>query len=963
MTPRPVILGAAAIIGTCLLAPSFLPSPSFAAAAPVSAASQRSDVQDHDDAWHVDTADEAQVEVHDGVVTFTGTATTGTVTVTTRGATVTAPVRDGKWAADVPARIGAAISARFDLRATDGGPVTATAQRQVSTIAQTTPVAGKWGFDFAPDQAVTAEDGKITLTGTAPDGTVAVKGTYGDALASTTTTDGRWSVEVPVRSTGLTHLHFTLTVDGKQIRNDYRRVDVTVPADSAFAVDTPNRSDVELHDGSVRFTGTATTGEVTVAGLGGTTTVPVEDGKWTADLPARLGTTFDVTFQLRASHGGLVTNTVKRQVTTVAEVTPVAGKWGFDFAQGQEVTAEDGKVTLTGTAPDGTVDVTSHNGTPIASTEARDGRWSVEVPVAATGPTTLRFLLTVDGKQVRSDYRYVDVTVPADSAFAVDTPNRSEVELHDGSVRFTGTATTGEVTVAGLGATTTVPVENGTWTADLPARLGYTFDVTFQLRHTHGGPVTNTVKRQVTTVAETTPVAGKWGFDFAQGEKVTAKDGKITLTGTAPDGTVTTKDLSGDTVATTEARDGRWSVEVPVRSAGGLTLRFALTVDGQQVRKDERTVDVTVPADSAFAVDTPNRSDVELHDGTATFTGTATAGQVTVAGLGATTTVPVEDGKWTADLPARVGYTFDVTFQLRATEGGPVTNTVKRQVTTVAETAPVAGKWGLDVTEGQVFEAHDGKVTLTGTAPDGTVTVRNGNREDVVQTEAHDGKWSVDYPVSEYGHQSLTFLLTVDGQQVRRESRTIQITEQRGPVDAAWGIDVADRGTVTVDDGTTTLTGTATKGEVTIVNRYYHSTQTVPVVDGRWSATEYVPYLGTDKMTFDFVLREAPGAFKSAEETRTFAVPESEIVDFTLDPETPQIVDGLAQLSGTSEAGEIVITERNKPGEVARFTVGKGAWKQGVPLAAGRHAITIKYISDRPNVSSTSRNVLLSVVE
>ncbi len=642
MTPRPVILGAAAIIGTCLLAPSFLPSPSFAAAAPVSAASQRSDVQDHDDAWHVDTANEAQVEVHDGVVTFTGTATTGTVTVTTRGATVTAPVRDGKWAADVPARVGVAISARFDLRATDGGPVTATAQRQVSTIAQTTPVAGKWGFDFAPDQAVTAEDGKITLTGTAPDGTVAVKGTYGDALASTTTTDGRWSVEVPVRSTGLTHLHFTLTVDGKQVRNDYRRVDVTVPADSAFAVDTPNRSDVELHDGSVRFTGTATTGEVTVAGLGGTTTVPVEDGKWTADLPARLGVTFDATFQLRASHGGLVTNTVKRQVTTVAEVTPVAGKWGFDFAQGQEVTAKDGKVTLTGTAPDGTVDVTSHNGTPIASTEARDGRWSVEVPVAATGPTTLRFLLTVDGKQVRSDYRYVDVTVPADSAFAVDTPNRSEVELHDGSVRFTGEATSGEVTVAGLGATTTVPVENGTWTADLPARLGYTFDVTFQLRahprrpgHEHRQAPGHHRRRDRTDRRQV-------GLRLRPGPEGHGEGRQGHPHRHRPRGH---RDREGPqrirTVATTEARDGRWSVEVPVGSAGGPTLRFTLSVDGEQVRKDERTVDVTVPADSAFAVDTPNRSDVELHDGTVTFTGTATAGQVTVTGLGATTTVPV----------------------------------------------------------------------------------------------------------------------------------------------------------------------------------------------------------------------------------------------------------------------------------------------------------------------------------
>ena len=546
--------------------------------------------------------------------------------------------------------------------------------------------------------------------------------------------------------------------------------------------------------------------------------------------------------------------------------------------------------------------------------------------------------------------------------FSVDVANRAQVELHDGIVRFTGTALSGEVTVSGLSATTTVPVTDGKWTADLPARLGVTFTTKFELRTERGGPVASSTQRQVTTVPEVTPIAGKWGFDFAQGQKVTAKDGKITLTGTAPDGRVAVKDYTGSDIATTEARDGRWSIEVPVRTAGATQLRFTLTVDGKQVRSDYRSIDVTVPADSAFAVDVENRAQVEVHDGTATFTGTATTGEVTVAGLGATTTVPVEDGKWTADLPVRVGYTFDVTFTLRATAGGPVTNTVKRQVTTIAETAPVAGKWGIDFSDNHVFEARDGKVTLTGTAPDGTVSVLDGIHDDV-QTEARDGRWSVDFPVSHYGYQSLTFILTVDGQPVRRDNRVIKIDEQRGPVDAAWGIDVADGGTVTVDDGTTTLTGTATKGEVTIVNKHYNRTQTVPVVDGRWSAKEYVPYQGTDKMKFDFVLREAPGAFKSAEETRTVTVPASPTVPFALSQEPPRIVDGLAQFSGTSEAGEIVITERKKPGEVARFTVGKGEWKQGVPLSVGSHAITIKYISDRPNVSSLSRNIIITVVE
>ena len=181
--------------------------------------------------------------------------------------------------------------------------------------------------------------------------------------------------------------------------------------------------------------------------------------------------------------------------------------------------------------------------------------------------------------------------------------------------------------------------------------------------------------------------------------------------------------------------------------------------------------------------------------------------------------------------------------------------------------------------------------------------------------------------------------------------------------DPAWGIDLANGATVVVEDGATTISGTATAGEVTIVNNSFRrSTETVPVVDGRWTSKQDVSYAGDDHAVFGVTLRGTPGGQELAKETRIVAVPRTSSIVFSVDPGKKQTIDGLAQLSGTAEPGEVVITRLGKSEQIARFRVGKGNWKQGVPLAVGSHVITVKYIADRQNVGSRTVNQALTVL-
>lgn len=166
----------------------------------------------------------------------------------------------------------------------------------------------------------------------------------------------------------------------------------------------------------------------------------------------------------------------------------------------------------------------------------------------------------------------------------------------------------------------------------------------------------------------------------------------------------------------------------------------------------------TVPSDDAFAVDVDPREPIPAVDGTVTITGTATRGEVTVSsGRGEPlTTAPVQDGRWSATVPAGSQRVIALRFELRQTAGGPVTNTIEQPVFVAsAPTTP------FQVEYQAAYHREDGRVHLTGTAPAGEVTVLR-SRERLGTTTAADGTWELDVPLA-VGRHGLRFVFQPDG--------------------------------------------------------------------------------------------------------------------------------------------------------------------------------------------------------
>ncbi|PYY39662.1 hypothetical protein [Curtobacterium sp. MCPF17_046] len=166
----------------------------------------------------------------------------------------------------------------------------------------------------------------------------------------------------------------------------------TIPSDDAFSVDVDRAHPLQPVDGKVTVSGTATRGAVTVTDTEGVPlgTAPVQDGRWRVDVPATESGVLVLRFDLRPERGGPVSDSVRQAFVVAAQPsTP------FTFEQAAEYQRHDGLVHFEGTAPEGRL-VAFRLREKIGETRASGGRWSVDVPLAA-GHHGVRFLFVPDG--------------------------------------------------------------------------------------------------------------------------------------------------------------------------------------------------------------------------------------------------------------------------------------------------------------------------------------------------------------------------------------------------------------------------------------------------------------------------------------------------------------------------------------------------------------------------------------
>ncbi|MFJ3029949.1 hypothetical protein ACIPEQ_13995 [Curtobacterium sp. NPDC087080] len=175
---------------------------------------------------------------------------------------------------------------------------------------------------------------------------------------------------------------------------------------------------------------------------------------------------------------------------------------------------------------------------------------------------------------------------------------------------------------------------------------------------------------------------------------------------------------------------------------------------------------------ASLRLDQQQGAELTPKDGKVTLSGRASSGWVTIRGGNEQilATAQVQNGRWSVDIPAATGPQYALIALSNTEQGAPLARTVLRYVVRDDSDEPGDGNGGgeqvdpaslrLDQQQGAELTPKDGKVTLSGRASSGWITVRDLEHGSDTTTEVHDGHWSVDVPATTPGWQIASIALS-----------------------------------------------------------------------------------------------------------------------------------------------------------------------------------------------------------
>jgi hypothetical protein len=270
---------------------------------------------------------------------------------------------------------------------------------------------------------------------------------------------------------------------------------------------------------------------------------------------------------------------------------------------------------------------------------------------------------------------------------------------------------------------------------------------------------------------------------------------------------------------------------------------------------------------ASLRLDQQQGAELTPKDGKVTLSGRASGGWITVRDADRKTlgTTEVHDGHWSVDVPATTPGWQITSIALSSTEqGAPVTQATFRYIVRDDSQQLGDGNGGqvdpaslrLDQQQGAELTPKDGKVTLSGRASGGWITVRDLDNGSQTTTEVRGGHWSVDVPATKPGGRIASIALsgTEQGAPVARTTlRYVVRDDSQQPGDGnetpATELSVDQSGSVQLDrDGFVTYTGTA-PGESVLVLENGKRAGEFAVKDGHFAAKIYQTP-GKYKLTF-----------------------------------------------------------------------------------------------------------------
>ncbi len=450
---------------------------------------------------------------------------------------------------------------------------------------------------------------------------------------------------------------------------------------------------------------------------------------------------------------------------------------------------------------------------------------------------------------------------------ASDSGVLGDNKTNDASPTLSGNADPGSTISVKIGdqTITTTVGSDGTWSITVPNNLPdgtYTPIITATTSQGGSTTVVGTPFTVDTTVSATTGGIDAGSDSGVAGDNIT-NNTTPTLSGTAEPGAAVSVKIGEETITTTAASDGTWSVTPTATLAdGSYTPEITVTDTAGNTATTAGTpftVDTAVSPETTVGLDVNSNSgstaDSITNDTTPTISGTAEPGSTVsvVAGGQTLSTKVAADGTWSVTPPTALA-DGDYAPVVTVTDPAGNTSTTTGSPITIDTTVSPATTVGLDIgsNSGSTSDniTNDTTPTLNGTAePGATVSVVIGGQT-LTATAAADGTWSVT-PTTALTNGDYTPVVTVTdaaGNSATTVGASITIDTVVAPATTGALASSSDSGLVgdnTTNSTTPTISGTAEPGATIKVVVGGQTLTATAAADGTWSVTAATLAAGT----------------------------------------------------------------------------------------------------------------------
>ncbi len=896
--------------------------------------------------------------------TISGTGDAGaSITVVVAGQTLNTTVAaDGTWhvtpmgLADGPY---AATVSSTDLAGN-------TASASVNFTVDTAALALSAMLDAASDSGL-AGDGKTndstpTISGTGEAGASISVALGGQTLTTTVAADGTWSVT----PTALADGPYTAVVTQTDAAGNSSSASVPVAIDTgidAFEADLAPDSDSGAlgdsitSDNTPTFNGTGEPGSAVTVTVGGQTltTTVAPDGTWSvtaATLP-------DGDYTVDVSQTDLAGNTASANgvytIDTTSPLLTAALAVASDSGVAADGKTNDNTPTISGTGEAGASISVVIDGQTLTTTVAADGTWSVTPTTLADGAYTAAVTETdaAGNSSTASVPVEIDTSAPALTAMldaASDSGVAADGKTNDNTPTISGTGEAGasiSVVIDGQTLTTTVAAD-GTWSVT-PTTLA---DGVYAAAVTETDAAGNSSTASVPVEIDTSGPALTAMLDAASDSGVAAdgltNDNTPTISGTGVAGASISVVIDGQTLTTTVAADGTWSVTPTTLADGAYTAVVTETDAAGNTSSASVPVDIDTSPPSlqgllAGASDTGVAGDNTTNLSTPEIIGIGEPGasiSVLIGGQTLTTTVAA-DGFWTVTPTALVDAAYTAVVTETDAAGNATTINVPVIVDTTAPT-PLTAMLDAASDSGLAGDGltNDATPTISGTGEPGaqiTVLIGTGaSTQELTTTVAADGTWSVTPTTLADGTYTASVTETDPAGNTSTASVPVTIDTAPPALTAALAA-ISDSGVAgdhLTNDTTPTIKGTGEAGASISVVIGGQTISTTVAADGTWSVTPTAladgPYIAVVTAT-DAAGNSASASVPVTIDTVALAAPG---IVITTDANNDNYLNNAEMAGGSTVTALVSLPAGAQVGD--RLTVTDGITVQTFVLTAGQ---------------------------